>query len=60
MNKQQFNFLKIDLIRKRDLKLTIDTSNYVDGWNDCVRELEKVLDMKIDDILKLKVMEGRM
>lgn len=54
MNKQEFNFIKINLLNKRGLKFAVDCNNYLNGWEDCIRELEKYFELKIDDILKLK------
>jgi len=54
MNRQEFNFKKLDHLERKKLQFAVDRSNYIDGWEDCVRELEKALSMKLDDILKIK------
>jgi len=54
MNRQEFNFKKIAHMDKKNLKFAVDRSNYIDGWDDCVRELEKELGIELDAILKIK------
>jgi hypothetical protein len=54
MNKQEFNFKKIGHLERKKLQFAVDRSNYIDGWEDCIKELEKALRMKLDDILKIK------
>ena len=57
MNSKEFDVLKIDHLVKKDLRFACDRSNYIDGWDDCIRELEKYSVLKLQDILNKIIKE---
>jgi len=53
MNKQEFNIRKrVIMDKKPSLIITPNRSNWIDGWDACIKELETISEMTFDNILK--------
>lgn len=54
MNKKDFSKSIDSHMNKFDLRFVIDKSNFINGWDSRIRELEKVTGKTLDQILKEK------
>lgn len=54
MDKQIFNSLRRNNMERRRLTITVDRATYMNGWDDCIKELEKVTGLDLDKILIMK------